>query len=442
MRRRRGVAMTENDTIRCNFCGRQYDGAAANCPGCNFPSPGTTPAGTVSNKRIESSKVLLVAGIAVLAVAVAIGVSVLVSGDDEPVAQSPGSSTIGDASTRAEAWSSTVNGAVTSQVALPDAVVVSTSDRLTRIDADGSDAWIASLAADADVVAEASTGEYVLTENTSGNGVGAYDVASGEQRWFLDGLTFVAAAPGGAIVRAGDGPFGLVDHDGGLAWRVEANEQAAIPASGEQVEVVFVRTGPRVVGLDVADGQERWSLRTSFKVGGGDPLGMAATNDMVVLGGPGQVLGLDADTGEQLWKVDGNGTVPQVQQFGPDLVAVAFDADSATVLYDANGERATLTGTSRSTMTVVPFDVDGTSYAADVRNSSVYDSAGSRVGTYPEGTFTPAPDGYFVTAANLAMHFTVGASAADYTVPAPSGSSLAPLTNRVVVSAGANLRGY
>ena len=435
--------MTENDTIRCNFCGRQYAGDAANCPGCNFPSPGTTPAGTVSNKRIEPTKVLLVAGVAGFAVALTIGVSVVLSGDDdEPVAQTPGSSTVGDASSRAEAWSSTVNGAVASQVALPDALVASTNDRLTRIDADGGDAWITSLAADANVLAESANGEYVLTENTTGSGVGAYDVTSGEQRWFLDGLTYVAVAPGGAIVRAGDGPFGLVDHDGGLAWRVETNDQAAFPDSGEDADVVFVRTGPRVVGLDVATGQERWSQRTSFKVGGGDPLGMAATNDMVVLGGPGRVLALDGDTGEQLWKVDGDGSVPQIQQFGPDLVAVAFDADSATVLYDANGEKATLTGVSRSTMTVVSFEVDGTSYAADIRNSSVYDSSGSRVGTYPEGALTPAPDGYFVTAADLAMHFTVGASAADYTVPAPSGSLLAPLTNRVVVSAGASVRGY
>ncbi len=434
--------MNENDTIRCNFCGRRYDCAETNCPGCNFPSPAATAAGTLSNKHIDSSKLLLAGGIAALAVAMAIGVGVALTGGDDPAGQGPGSSTVGNASARAEAWSTTVNGSVGSQVALRDAVVISTNDRLTRIDADGSNAWITSLAADANVVAASENGEYVLVESVSGEGVGAYDATSGEPRWLLGGLSYVAVVPGGTIVRAGDGPFGLVDHDGGLAWRVEANNQAALPQAGEAAEVVFIRTGPRVVAQDVSTGEQRWSQKTAFRVGGGDPLAMAATNEMVVLGGPGQVVAFDADSGDLLWKTDGNGATPQVQQFGPDLVAVAFDADSATVLYDATGEKATLTGSSRSAMEIVSFEVNDTPYAADLRNASVYDAAGSRVGTYPEGTFTPAPDGYLVTAADIAMHFTVGASAADYTVPAPTGSSLAPLTNRVVVSAGSNVRGY
>ncbi len=394
----------------------------------------------MADRRVEPGTLRRGASVVGLLVLLGVGAAVLL-GDDG--ADPQGRTGVAAPAAREEAWSTTVKGPISSHTALPRAVVVTAGSRLSRIDADGSRAWVTSTGVPVELVGRSADGATVLVEPVAGAGVGAYSVESGQEQWFLEDLSYVGSVAAGTLIRAGAGPLGLVDEQAGLVWRVETNDQAAlVQTDAASVDTVYVRRGAELSSLDAATGQERWTVQTSL-VDADDPA-LVATERLVVLGTSSQTTAFDAETGESRWSVEGDGGSPQIQPFGRALVATTTTRGPRTVLYGTAGRVARLPGRNESPLDIVSFEVEGTVYAADVGHQTVYDAEGEPVTEFERAAFAPGRDGFFASDSSGTRHYPLpDLGPADYSLPATAGSDITALRGgRVVVLSGAVVTGY
>jgi outer membrane protein assembly factor BamB len=156
----------------------------------------------------------------------------------------------------------------------------------------------------------------------NGGDVIALDAVTGEIRWrqAVTGTGIVAAGAGVVVAST---PVGLVALDpasGGLRWVVPtpAPPQGSPSVAGE---VVITDDGAgTLVGLDPADGAEQWRAPAARLL----QTPVAAGNLVVVATAEG-VLALDARSGDQRWRHDGDGDVLRVATDGSAVAAVGGD---------------------------------------------------------------------------------------------------------------------
>lgn len=166
-------------------------------------------------------------------------------------------------------------------------------------------------------------------------GLAAVDAASGEVRWRgvtdLD-LTTAPTVTGDGVF-AGGGYRTLTvsafDHDGTERWRRELGEYASTPAVDDGT--VYYGAG-EVVALDAATGDVRWRHSTD----GGTTVPPTVAGGVLFVGSEdGTLYALDAGDGSERWTVDVGRTVRRSPAVTGERVVVP--TDDGVVAYDHEG---------------------------------------------------------------------------------------------------------
>jgi outer membrane protein assembly factor BamB len=129
----------------------------------------------------------------------------------------------------------------------------------------------------------------------------AVEVQTGRDRWRADIPDFYGFSPavvdGVVYFPGGQSLFAFGAETGALLWRVDGISfyASAVVANG----AVIVPTSFGVVAVDSATGAERW--RASFGAPGMVPVAVSS-GLAVALSGGGAIIGLDVETGRELWR--------------------------------------------------------------------------------------------------------------------------------------------
>ncbi len=157
------------------------------------------------------------------------------------------------------------------------------------------------------------------------------------------------AAAGVVVLKVNDGSgdaiVGVDAGTGAERWRSTGDAVPTPIANTEEVVVVGGFDGLR--GLDRATGVERWTspMRLQDDSGVGVSRGSAAvTGNTVIVPAGGNLVAIDADTGQQLWQAHGlrhpsawEGFVVGYLGQGPSQKVTALDAETGATLWTAPG---------------------------------------------------------------------------------------------------------
>ncbi|WP_255149133.1 PQQ-binding-like beta-propeller repeat protein [Halorarius halobius] len=250
--------------------------------------------------------------------------------------------------------------------------------------------------------------------------VRALDVA-GRERWRREFRSLVYATPvlvcDAVVVQASTRTVALDRGDGTTLWEADAGAQFSEPLfDGERLFVA----GGVTAAVDVADGTVRWS--TDLDV---DPWGCCLGDGTLVVAGPtddgGALVGLDAASGERLWRTDLSRALKAAPTFRDGVAYVpdegngvhAVDAATGDLLWQRRpydeipGDRRASSPTATGESVVVPSGNGGTTVGVDPSTGErrwsvetgptlappVATGAGVLVGTMNEGLFRVGPDG-------------------------------------------------
>ncbi len=187
------------------------------------------------------------------------------------------------------------------------------------------------------VVRPARLGDLVVVATLDGSVTG-YDLATGDRRWQQQLGIEVRVPPlvAGERVLVVDqgGQLTCFDAPGNQLWstRVGRVEDLAVSAGPDPVVVIPNSDGPRVSGLSLADGSQRWTLRHRLTT-----QDVIALDRVVVLRDEDETVGLDPGTGQRIWSWRGPRTFAGIGGGGRLLLLGA----DRLVLLDGDGNQVT-----------------------------------------------------------------------------------------------------
>lgn len=434
---------TEQDapaTASCTYCGNAYGPADVACPRCGFPTP-LAKVKAASDARRARLRTRVVAG--AVALAVVGGSAFLLLGGDDETAPTTSGTPAGTPSTSGSdpgvrelqpGWETTLDSTVLGELGVGDGVVVSIdSGDLVSLDLAGTATW--SRAQPSRPVAALDASGQVLVSAEDGPGLSANALADGEELWRYPDITYVGVADSGFVVdvEAEGGPFGVIDARTGVpTWSVPDVDAYVVAGA-----MAYVLRGPELTALSAADGSVLWTS----DVGAGAEATLVANLGLVVVVKGSEVLALDPLNGTERWSTQAQGAAVEV--FSDELVVVTSEraAPPTAVVYDAMGERGTLPVEDGLPADLVPFTVDGESYAVDPVSGAVLDEDLTVLATY-DGTVVPAPDGVYVLADGRVSHYPLGSSTPDEVADVPGAERVVVLADGFAVISGATVTGF
>ncbi len=414
----------------CTYCGNGYGPSDLVCPSCSFPTPMARTRATQDARRARL-RTRVVVGVTALVVVGGSGFLLLRGEDRSQPGVLPGAPA--GAPTQLEpSWDTTFDSRVLGELAVGDALVVSIdSGDLVALDAQGDPTW-STAQLDSPVVAIDARGEVLVSAGGgpgAGPGISAHALADGDELWRYPDITYVGVADSGIVVdvEAEGGPFGVLDARSGTPlWSVPDVDAYAVAGA-----MAFVRRGSDVTGLSAADGSVLWTV----DVGAGPRATLVATPEVVVVLSGADVVGLDPLDGSELWTARARGAAVEVLSDELVLVTGARAQPPTAVAYDASGPRGELPASGGVPAGLVPFTVDGTSYAVDPVSGNLLGPDLSVLATYA-GTVTPGRDGVFVVRGGRVAHYPLGSATPDSEVAVPGAGRVVVLEDGFAVVAG------
>ena len=244
---------------------------------------------------------------------------------------------------------------------------------------------------------------HVMSSGSDEGTVTALDAETGRRLWAVPGgwATTVGDA---TVVVAEDELRGIDTEDGSEVWSVSGGGFGGVSRD----RVYGFRDG-ELRAWD-HDGDKVWvsdvELADSSPRSGGD---VVVLDDFIAVAGPGgEVVGIDLETGEELWRDDpgydgGVGSIepglafsfpPHEQALGPSSSEDGVD-DPQTTVYDRDGEVATVPVAQNSFFSPVEIELEGDPHFVDMESGLIYDEDFEAVGTVPRGHAYPTLTGVY-----------------------------------------------
>ncbi len=224
-----------------------------------------------------------------------------------------------DADTGVESWSQPAAGAAFAVVESDLVLAVDGATLRAREVVSGAEVWSRESPTDASNVFLDGAGDGLVVVSDTDGAVSGLELASGDERWNVtfpgrsvlaaldDGRVFLEIADGISEERA----VRIDAQSGDELWDVDLPGPAAFVDADEEIVVyqVLGESGeaPRSIAFDVGTGFERWSETIPGQV---DAAAVAIVGSVVVVDAPGRIFGLDAETGERLWRESVGGPAP------------------------------------------------------------------------------------------------------------------------------------
>lgn len=214
-----------------------------------------------------------------------------------------------------ERWSTDVDGSFMSAAIVTEQGILISGESIELIDpTDGRSRW-----SDDDASVEALAGDVVIVSDQDEESVSAVALASGDERWQVDGS--VGAQCGSAVYVNDDDDVSSID----LASGKERWSASGVSGHGCDEDAVYGYDDGELVALGRTDGEERWN---------GGEVSVGDVVDGVVLvtdNDDGELRGLRADTGEKLWESDLDGGGGVLGLPGGRVATYESDGDSTTI---------------------------------------------------------------------------------------------------------------
>ena len=270
-----------------------------------------------------------------------------------------------------------------------DAVVAHLLRELVALDADDGDVRWRHQITSIDTSYDAESDAIISTNLVDEEGMPtltSLDAETGEEMWSVPGWR--STTVGDATLVTGPDWVRRIDSDGSEIWSMSIEGSMS---SSEDAIYAFQDGDLHAWDLD---GQVVW-VSDSGVMGSRKP-GVVVLDDFVAVTGPGsEVVGLDLETGTELWRADA-GPAGRLGTVGSDL-ALAFPAINQAsgsiseesgilaegAVYDRDGEVASLEGALGPLFFPVAIELDGTRHVFEKGSGRLYDENFKYVGTVP-----------------------------------------------------------
>ena len=285
------------------------------------------------------------------------------------------------------------------------ALAVLSDGEIVALDEDGEQRWSRDDSSAGYAVYDARTSVVHVLGSASDEGkVTALDAETGQQRWSVPGEW--AVTTGDATLVIAEDEFRRIDtRDGSEIWSVNIDRFGAVSDDG-----VYGFKDGDLHAWDV-DGDEMWvsDLELTESSSGPGASVVALDDFLAMTGWDAEVVGIDPGTGKELWRADPGyagslGSIqpgfafsfPSYEQTSNDLLSEeGSDSPGEIVVYDRDGEVATLPVSGSSYFSAVAIELDGDPHVVDLHSGAIYDEDFKEVGTVPVGQVYPTITGVY-----------------------------------------------
>jgi outer membrane protein assembly factor BamB len=468
----------------CGSCGAPTNPAARFCTGCGAAQPTASPQQPIPSQPIPSQPIpsqpipsqpipsqpvaaqttrsrrtALIAGgagLGVVALAGGIFAAVTLMGGDGDKDRALGrheavASAVTSEPSQAWEWRADDRDSGAYPRVLGDAIFVQddvSGTPLMRLSTAGEEMWTNDDAAGVSFVDVNSDRVYAWTE-WEDLGFAVLDLDSGETLWQDDDWNIASLLDDGLLhVTAYDydmdqSSYGVMDKDGEVLWQQDWGSWTEHGGS------LYRHDGDTVARIDARTGEVEWEVDTEVEIWEEWDEALAVNGGIVAMSGSEEVVALDPETGEELWREDGLYDFGSVESFGTTLVTISRSGDSDSwtdgeqIFFNRDGivERKPLDPDESSLYGYDPFILDGTTYVPI--DGIIYDEALDLVTSY-DGTIAPAGKGYYqLLNGELSFHELEGKELwARQVGDSDSSQQIDPLPGMVIVSDGETITAY
>ncbi|MGD9959425.1 PQQ-binding-like beta-propeller repeat protein [Nocardioides sp.] len=295
------------------------------------------------------------------------------------------------------------------------------------------------------------TDNFLLGPYEDGSGIEARSVKDGSLAWWFEDGNAVAETEAGVLyVVWSDYDEEVTDYtqelgllDGETGEEIWTDEAEAWQVHGDDL---YLTDGEEVRSLDMASGEENWSIGVDVDLDVDYPvLTLAAVKDMVVVGGTDRAVALSSKDGAQLWDQSLGSDESGPYRATSHLVYLEQSTDSEEFedgevrFFDSQGVAGSLpVDVDDYSFGSSTFDMGGVSYLIDSNNGLLYDEDLKVLGDYP-GYLTPVSPGLYSTDEDELSYYEIGTSSPVWTLRldgADYGIEVAPADGAVMVHEG------
>lgn len=303
-----------------------------------------------------------------------------------------------------EAWTWTHPDHEYTQIAVTGDILVAYAyeeQGVTRLSMTGEEMWSHPSAYSVAAIDEGEGLVYVRTAYED-DGLAALDADTGEEVWENNNESFMSLLDGGRVLTVA---WDEDDYQDSTSWvRTPSGEELWSYPGFLHVHdgMLFNLDGTTITRFDPVDGEVRWEVDTELELEEDYESATLALNDgIVAASGWDEVVGLDPDSGEELWREGGLWDYSDVEPFGTTRVKVARSGDSEAwedgevIFFSSAGEtRRKSIDPDDYDIWGAPFTVNGKTYVQITEDEVIYDEDLKAVASF-DGTITPVGSGFY-----------------------------------------------
>lgn len=268
---------------------------------------------------------------------------------------------------------------------------------VAALDTDGKERWSVRPSKAESVIGVSPDHDVLLVgPYEDGSALEALSTDDGTTLWSSQAGWMIGVGDHGVLVSKGSTLSMLDTHSGDEKWHAKADYWSTTDGRA------FVVVGDALRAIDLGSGRATWTAPVPVDYVNDGYIELAACDDVVVVAGDTEAVGLDSENGERLWSASRDGSTDTVGRATDHLVylAAAPDTDNyvdgEATFYGADGEvGAAPISVDDGYFSAVSASADGTDYVIDTAGGDVYDESLKHVATIPGEVITAVEGGAY-----------------------------------------------